>query len=329
MGRSPFALPVDWRCGVLRHLGLQLGRAVFNGGVRQMVAARYSEARRNREMLRLRISVPSELVALPFECMAVPEVADGQYLALTSGVSLVRGLVEAPNAVEHTLTEGPLRVVVLGPSAREGSGQDLEGSFAELVSPASDVGIEMTAVRGRALRAAMLRAVEREYEILHVVGYRLAERKDGRQILESPAGIDRLSVQELSLLASRISGLRVVCFSPARSCRSAIPTLPHELGTALFKAGIAAVVVMPVGLEPGVAPLFWHTLLGGLAAGASLDQTVAQARRTVREQLFSIAGWSKPMVFLNARAGQVVRLKRPSQPSDCKQERHPEELPVI
>jgi formylglycine-generating enzyme required for sulfatase activity/CHAT domain-containing protein len=303
-----------------RELGQLLFRHLFSGEI--LAAFRARRARLGQgEQLRLRLHLPPELATLPWELLNDPQAgANGAYLALDPSVSLVRA-VERP-AQPLPPVAGPLhlQLIVASPNGDEYPPLDvareirrIETALRGAVAAGAisiDPPIQGKDTRGQ-LRNRFRPGRGAPVHLLHVIAHGdldHAAHEAGVLIFEDADGLPQpTSADFLMRLLRRQAELpRLVLLN---ACLGALPAgqdPTSSLAGVLLRAGVPAVVAMQFDLADDAAAELARVCYGELAAGASLDEAVGEARSELRESYPNRLDWLVPVLFLGLEDGVLV-----------------------
>lgn len=291
----------------LLEFGLQLGRVLFPGEVRDLLAEGLSSLG-DGERLRIRLCLQGGLLAsLPWELAYVPsldtEVRLGPYLVLDERVVLTRQVADGasilrsvPEPVASPTPSGPrLRTVVAPATALVGGIAALQSTEPLVIQRAlassddHECVILADPVSVRVLRDAL----SARCDIFHFTGH--AAVGAGLIVGSEEAATESLALHQLAdLLADARTRLAVL---------SACDTGAHEaLDTvgaveSLIAAGVRAVVAMQHSIEDSHAITFARAFYEALARRDPVEVAVARGRRAMC--LLGLSSeWAVPVLYL-------------------------------
>jgi tetratricopeptide (TPR) repeat protein len=161
----------------------------------------------------------------------------------------------------------------------------------------------------------------RRHDILHISGHGayLERLEKGVLYLEDERGDERkTSGAELGAVLRRHKSLKLLILS---ACETAIALRDGVVEGISAASGIPAILAMRFAVTDAGAKQFTTTLYDTLAKGETLAHSVAQGRealwRAVAEQrkavpdVYHIAEWFTPVLYLNQFVGAIVDVKKP------------------
>ncbi|MFD5520567.1 CHAT domain-containing protein [Streptomyces sp. NPDC127066] len=289
--------------GACFELGTLLGGLLLPGEVLDLFRAAFPANTDPSQGIRLRLIIRDSWAAsLPWELAHVPLTAAGEstpYLAVHPAVSVLRHeALPAPQPMLEA-TEGPLRVLCA--SARQLPGLDPLNAT-DLAQPAltSLAALHVEQLPDPVSAPSLEEALCTPWDVFHFAGHSLRRpRIDGTQMAGLAIADDRggnalLSADRLALLLQAAK----VKIAVLGTCNPNQGLGEHRLalGTFLVEAGIPAVVIMQFPVEDSHAAAFSLAFYRALAAGASLDESVADGRRKILE-LGILTDWAAPVTF--------------------------------
>ncbi|NOZ29475.1 MAG: CHAT domain-containing protein [Chloroflexi bacterium] len=299
-----------------------IGRQLFSALFRDQVLTRWREseaiARERDRGLRLRLRVPPELAALPWELLFDPET--GRFLAHSSQQPLVRQplMGGAVQPVEVRL----LRVLVA------------------LASPAGLPDLRVAEERARIRRALQAgpaswrivadfvqgpdtlnqmrrRLRQQPYHVVHIVAHGTRRISDGAPaiVLEDENGEpDPVSGAELMELLADFRDVQVVVLSACESAQVIPGAAASALTETLLHGGIPAVIGMQWALGDEAGTRFAHELYAAISDGAPVDAALSDARERLAHEFPETLDWAAPVLSLRGRETQLFALG-PAKPS--------------
>ena len=270
----------------LARLGQALGQSLLPGAVGAELAAALEQTAAAGEILRLELESDTDLLALPFEAVRLP---DGRLPALDPGVRFLRRQIGVTAEPVDPLP-GPLRILVAVGAPDEGSSAGAVLDYERELSTILDA-IDRARESGNAevkilevghpdqIRRALL---ARHYHVLHLSGHGQAglielEDEDGRAVPVTPA----------ELAASVRAGGRRPPLVFLASCLSGA----GDSDTTGFAQGLLAQgLPFVVAMQASVSDWYATRLAGAFYQDLSSSETplpsrgLAQARREVEQE---------------------------------------------
>lgn len=263
----------------------------------------------------------ARLAALPWELLWDDGLAP---LLLGRGLpgSLTRRLDLAQALPPPRQASGPLRILAISPMA--GIGPELRqverAARQEALAPLVAAGLAVVEEIEPADRNALAQAIAAggPPDIIHFYGHGRLRGREGELLLDEARGGGWLPS---GAMASLVGGVGLVALF---ACQGAsINSGPGEplvggVAQALVAAGAPAVLGMQLAVRATAAAQAAASIYGALAAGASLQEGVAQARRVLFAAERDAASWFVPALYLRERASGPYRLRpAPAAPSDA------------
>jgi CHAT domain-containing protein len=278
--------------------------------------------------IRLRFSDSPKLADLPWEYLY--DRRGNQFLSLSDQTPIVRYL-ELPQRVEPLTVTGPLRVLVVISSPNDVVELDVESEWSKVQSALSGLQREARVKVDRlenATLAALQRRLRREsYHVLHFIGHGTwdSRAEDGALAFEDEQGRLRLvDGQDLGVILHD-HAFRLAVLNACEGARSGGDDTFAGVAQSLVQRGIPAVIAMQFEISDAAAITFAHALYEALADGYPVDESMAEARKTIFAEGNDIE-WATPVLYLRAPNGHIfdidqaarpVRdLTEPPQPSD-------------
>lgn len=261
------------------------------------------------------------MATLPWELLNDPQAgANGAYLALDPSVSLVRA-VERP-AQPLPPVAGPLhlQLVVASPNSDDYPPLDVAREIRRIETALRDavaagaISIDPP-IQGKDTRSQLRNRFRpgrgAPVHLLHVIAHGdldHAAHEAGVLIFEDADGLPQpTSADFLVRLLRRQAELpRMVLLN---ACLGALPASQDptsSLAGVLLRAGVPAVVAMQFDLADDAAAELARVFYSELAAGASLDEAVGEARSELRESYPNRLDWLVPVLFLGLEDGVLV-----------------------
>ncbi len=255
----------------------------------------------------------ARLAALPWELLWDEEVAP---LLLGRGLlgSLARRL-DLPQALPPTRCGlGPLRILVIAPLA--GISAELRqierAARTAALAPLVERGLAIVRELEPASRTDLMHALEAEGppDIVHFYGHGRLNNGLGELLLDDPLGAGWISA---GALAASLSGVGLVTLFACHGAAGAAVPL-GGVAQALIAAGVPAVLGMQLAVRATAASRAAAALYAGLAAGTTVEEGVARARRALFAEEQDGASWFVPALYLRHREDGPFCLRPPSGP---------------
>ncbi|HET9221651.1 MAG TPA: CHAT domain-containing protein [Roseiflexaceae bacterium] len=267
--------------------GAALFERLFGGEI--LTGLRASRSRlRDDERLRLRLRLPPELSALPWELLYDPH--DDQFLALASDVTLVR-YPELALLTRALRVDGPLQVVVVlaSPDDRDYPQLDLERELrrieAALKAPLERGRIAIDVIQGRDTLGQLRTRLRRPAHVLHMLGHGDVDTASGEGILifeDADGAPEEVGAELLRVQIQKQRGqTRLVLLN---ACLGALPAGDDpfgSLGVALLRGGVPAMIAMQFELADDAAVELARVFYTELAAGAPVDMALIRGVQAV------------------------------------------------
>ncbi|MEN9933688.1 MAG: hypothetical protein RLZZ387_267 [Chloroflexota bacterium] len=291
-------------------LGRRLGEALLPGAVREMLAASLVRAAADGHGLRLRLRLPAQLAALPWEVIHVERSGGGEsegFLALDPRLALVRhdplAAVDPPAPAP-----GPVRVVVALASPEDLPPVDLARNRRAIEGALGGAaGIEAVYLKDASLED--VRAAVAGAEVFHFTGHgALVERQtpDGTISRVGTVALDDQRVDAELLGANlRGAGVRLAVLGGCETGRRDGTSIWSGVAPALIRAEVPAVVAHQLTVSEEGARVFNAALYGALVGGAPLEQAVAAGRLAIFNLEPQGAEWAVPVLSMRAADGQL------------------------
>jgi hypothetical protein len=293
----------------VREFGKLLYDALIQGSIREAFRAARDEAKRNNQILRIKLSIDPNLEGL-VEVAAVPwEFAvNDTGVPISTEYSFCRFLSRAEPLPRLRIEGSTIKVLLtsaLPTELAEKFPVDVAAEVAAIraaLKPLEDKGaltvVELPHLTGRKLQ----KAIENEQpHVLHYVGHGVFEDGIGALVLEKPDG----SRQDMpvDLLVDNLSGspVRLVVLNACLTGKVELNLL-RGIAPALLAANIPAVVAMQssVGDEAGV--VFAEDFYQNLADYKPIDTCVSRGRRAIRNST-ATRDWGLATLYMRAPDG--------------------------
>ena len=303
-----------------RELGQLLFRHLFTGEILSEFHSRRDRLRQG-ELLRLRLHLPPALATLPWELLNDPRGGgEGSYLALDPDVSLVRAVDRPLLALPPVAGPLHLQLVVASPHGNDYPPLDVAREIRRIEGALRTPVADGTLVLDLPIRGPNTRDQLRDrlrdtrgapVHLLHVIahgdldaatreaGVLIFEDADGRPQPTSAAFLARL-------LRGQAASLRLVLLNACLGAMPATEDPASSLAGVLLRAGVPAVLAMQFDLADDAAAELARVFYRELAAGASIDQAVGEARSELHESYQSRLDWLVPVLFSGLEDGVLV-----------------------
>lgn len=303
----------------LRRRGFRLFSLLFPAPIRELFDfSRGSLESRPEQGLRIKLRFdPYDqrlrwLRSLPWECLCYPATEGfGRFLFSDRRFSMVRYL-EVPEAIHAPPLDAPLRVLAVAPRPRRASDLALAPEVAAFVDSWKRArGVE-PAVLEVPTRTELRRALTTvRPHVLHYMGHGAHDPRTGwgRIYLEDESGgVDPVSENELADLVRGIGTLRLIVLNGCETGRQA-STDPARgftgLAPSLVAQGLPAAVAMQLPISNRAAIAFSSALCERLAAGATIDEAVAEGRLAIPGVIAGSTEWATPVLFMRLPDGRL------------------------
>ena len=274
-----------------REFGRLLYDTLIQGTLREAFRAARDSAERNKETLRIKLSINPdipelvEVAAVPWE-FAVNDIR----VPLATEYSFCRFLSRSQPLPKLTVTDSKLKILLTWALPKELATQfpvDVEGEVAAIklaLKPLEDAGKLTIIVEPHLTGRTLQRCIEREKpHVLHFVGHGIFEDGIGSLVLEKKDGSrDNLPVDILvdSLLTGKDS-VRLVVLNACLTGTVSLNLL-QGIAPALLAANIPAVVAMQSSLNDEAGVVFAEDFYANLADNKPIDLCVSRGRRAIR-----------------------------------------------
>ncbi|HEY66137.1 MAG TPA: CHAT domain-containing protein, partial [Caldilineae bacterium] len=296
-----------------RALGQQLFKALFRDQV--LTCWRQSEAivRERDHGLRLRLRLPPELAALPWELLFDPETQ--RFLAHSSQMPIVRQPIAVGTSPPLEVSD-ILRVLVVlaSPSGLPDLGIDEERARIHRALREGPAAWRITAdfVQGPDTLNQMRRRLrQREYHIVHIVAHGARRVSDGTPSIvleDETGGPDPVDGPGLVELLVDFRSVRLVVLSACESAEIIPGSAASALVQDLLRGGILAVIGMQWALKDIAGTRFAHELYAAIADGSPVDAAISDARERLAHELPDTLDWAAPVLYLRGRETALFSL---------------------
>jgi hypothetical protein len=262
--------------------------------------------------LRLRLRLPSQLAALPWEYMYVERAGGGDgldgFLALDPRVAIVRHeALPAPDSLP--LASGPIKVVAALASAEGLPTLDLAKEQADLAQAfGGQAGVEPVFLADATLDEIL--AAIPGAEIFHFAGHGTFKRQMG-DLPGTYTGAGALALYDQEVDAEQLginlrgNGVRVAVLGGCETGRRDGVNVWSGVAPALVKQQIPAVVANQFPIKDVCAIAFSKQFYGALVGGLPLERAVAAGRIAAFNADEQGRDWGVPVLYLRDADGQL------------------------
>jgi hypothetical protein len=262
--------------------------------------------------LRLRLRLPPQLAALPWEYMYVERAGGGDgldgFLALDPRVAIVRHeALPAPDS--PPLTSGPIKVVAALASAEGLPTLDLAKEQADLTQAfGGQAGVEPVFLADATLDEIL--AAIPGAEIFHFAGHGTFKRQMG-DLPGTYIGAGALALYDQEVDAEQLginlrgNGVRVAVLGGCETGRRDGVSVWSGVAPALVKQQIPAVVANQFPIKDACAIAFSKQFYGALVGGLPLERAVAAGRIAAFNADEQGRDWGVPVLYLRDADGQL------------------------
>ncbi|MGR3869559.1 CHAT domain-containing protein [Streptomyces graminifolii] len=295
----------------VRELGRRLHEFLLGGKGRPLLAAARHRAAHDDRPLRIVLRVrPAELARLPWEFLYDPD--EDSYVCQTTPL-VRRPEVSVP---ERPLTvRPPLRVLCMAarpddqePLAVRAEQEWLGRALSELRRQGL-IHVEWTAgPTWRDLRTALRGGPWHAFHFIGHGGFDPAGAEGTLALGDDDGGTYHLGAEDLSMLLSRHTSLRLVVLNACETGRSADRDPFSSVAGALMRKGLPAAVAMQYPISNDAAVEFSRTFYESLAHRRPVDEAVTEARQTIRLARRGTLEWVTPVLFMRSLDGRLFDL---------------------
>lgn len=295
----------------VRELGRRLHEFLLGGKGRPLLAAARHRAARDDRPLRIVLRVrPAELARLPWEFLYDPD--EDSYVCQTTPL-VRRPEVSVP---ERPLTvRPPLRVLCMAarpddqePLAVRAEQEWLGRALSELRRQGL-IHVEWTAgPTWRDLRTALRGGPWHAFHFIGHGGFDPAGAEGTLALGDDDGGTYHLGAEDLAMLLSRHTSLRLVVLNACETGRSADRDPFSSVAGALMRKGLPAAVAMQYPISNDAAVEFSRTFYESLAHRRPVDEAVTEARQTIRLARRGTLEWVTPVLFMRSLDGRLFDL---------------------
>ena len=280
-------------------------------GVRELLAASLDHAGPD-DGVRLRLRLPPQLAALPWEYMYVDRAGGGDgmdgFLALDPRVAIVRH--EAlPAPASLPLTSGTLKVVAALASAEGLPQLDLSKEQSDLKAAFDgQAGIAPVFLADATLdevQAAIVGA-----EIFHFAGHGVFSRQMG-DLPGTYTGTGKLALYDQAVDAEQLginlrgNGVRLAVLGGCETGRRDGVNVWSGIAPALVKQQIPAVLANQLPIKDACAIAFSKQFYGALVGGLPIERAVAAGRIAAYTADKEGRDWGVPVLYMRDADGQL------------------------
>lgn len=301
----------------LARRGAELFRLLFADELGRLFYSSLGQLRGDDEGLRIRLEIDPAAVgargveALPWELLALPE--NGDFLALSRRTPVVRHL-RVPRERRPPPRPRRLRVLAFGENLPGQARLDLDRERANLLSAwrAKRSEVEVDFRPGADLAALRREFLARPVHVLIFMGHGGIDGERGRGLLFLRDGGEEQGITGADLLGEirDFPSLALVVLNACHSAGGAEPDAAEgfaDVASVLVRGGVPAVVAMRGPISDPAALAFSQTFFTQVAAGETVDASLAEARNAIRRVEREAGEWALPALFLRHADGQLFR----------------------
>lgn len=263
--------------------------------------------------LRLRLRLPRELAAVPWEYVYVDRAGGGDgldgFLALDPRIAIVRyEVLQTPTDVPAVA--GAIRLVAAFAANPDLPPLNLDQEAANLKTALeSQAGIEAAILENATLDDA-LGALQKGAAVFHFAGHGGFTRQmsdvpgvySGEGLLAFDDGF--VPAEQLALNL-RSNGIRLAVLAGCETARRDGINVWSGVAPALVKAEVPAVVANQLSIGDGAAIAFSQQFYRALAGGLPIERAVAAGRIAAYNADEEGRDWGVPVLYLRAGSGQL------------------------
>lgn len=306
-------------------MGQRLYASLFHGRVGKtfdQCFAGFDAERRHRDVgLRVRVSFGErddyqpEVLGLPWEFLWSETTS---FLGCGPTIQVVRYL-DTPRRILPLETEPPLKVLAVFCSPTDQPEVELKEERRRL----QEAVVQQSNVEIRVLEHATLaglreRLLKYPAHVLHFLGHGNFRKGTGEGILffeKDDHTSDVVTGGELAEQLKGINSLRLVVLNACSGAKMLRHRGQHPFtgtASALIAGGLPAVVAMQFPISVEAASTFSTTFYKRIAESFPVDEAVSEARLRIRalDEIPSSFEWATPVLFLRARDGRILHLKK-------------------
>jgi hypothetical protein len=280
-------------------------------GVRDLLAASLDRVGPD-DGLRMRLRLPPQLAALPWEYLYVERAGGGEgmdgFLALDPRVAIVRHeALAAPDSLP--LTSGPLKVVAALASAEGLPPLDLSKEEADLLQAFDgQQGIEPVFLADATLDEIQQAIVGAE--VFHFAGHGMFNRQMG-DLPGTYTGAGALALYDQAVGAEQLginlrgNGVRLAVLGGCETGRRDGVNVWSGIAPALVKQQIPAVIANQLPIKDVCAIAFSKQFYGALVGGLPIERALAAGRIAAYNADPSGRDWGVAVLYLRDADGQL------------------------
>ena len=260
--------------------------------------------------IRLRLSETPELADLPWELMY--DRQRGVFLALSRETPLVRYL-DLPEPAEAIKPEIRLRVLAVISSPSDYPALDAEREWTNLKAALAELEerkvVTVDRLEPPTVAALQQQLLKQEYHILHFLGHGTFDEDAGDSFLLLTGADGRGEAVSGETFAALVRDQRSLRLAVLNACEGATGG-EHDpysgVAQRLVRGGVPAVIAMRTAISDAAAVALARSFFGALAAGAAVDEAMAEARKTLYSGGFS-GEWATAILYMRAADGHLWR----------------------
>lgn len=260
--------------------------------------------------IRLRLAETPELADLPWESMY--DRTRGVFLALSRETPLVRYL-DLPEPADTLRPELRLRVLAVIASPSDYPPLDMEREVKNLNMALADLEARNVVTVDRldppTVEALQAQLLKHEYHILHFLGHGAfdADAGDSVLLLTGPDGRgEAVSGETFATLVRDQRSLRLAVLNACEGALGGERDPYSGVAQRLLRGGVPAVIAMRSAISDKAAIALARSFYGALAAGAAVDEAMAEARKTLYSGGFA-GEWATAVLYMRASDGHLWR----------------------
>lgn len=306
------------------------GQALFDALVKGEVRSRYDvscqQASQQEKGLRLKLRIHSpDLAALPWEF--VYDSREGDYLCLSRHKPVVR-YIELPRPPEPLAVQPPLRILgmIASPKDQEPLNVEREKGRMERALEALQKShmVTLTWLRGQTWDDLQQAMWVGPWHVFHFIGHggfdKLAD--EGMIALADKGGqTHRFTATDLGRLLADHKSLRLVFLNSCEGGQGRSLDIFSSTAAILVKRGLPAVVAMQYEISDTAAIELARAFYRAVAAGLSVDEALAEARKAISFTVPHTIEWATPVLYMRAPAGVLFNMPEQSALPHVEQER--------
>ena len=290
-----------------------VGQALFTTLFHDEILRLYEESLRKAAslsdiglLLRFEIEEPT-LAALPWELLYDPR-GSGRYISCYSTTPIVRTLPPPYQAVPPPITTGPLRMLCMVANPADQVALNIEQEKRHLrtaLQPLIDDGsIEIHWIDGQKWRDLQDALRSEAWHIFHFIGHGGFEEQTEGSIgtlafADESDHTQSLTATQVAQLLGGITSLRLVVLNACEGARGNAQDIFSSTATTLLSQchHLAAVLAMQYEITDDAALEFTRTFYKALAAKASVETAVTEARVAIGIEVRKTLEWGTPVLY--------------------------------